>query len=234
MDHPQPPQDRDRLEHAAATPAHRPTPSDPSAIAGPSVPAAARPSVPAAIQLTESGAPAVSETQYELAGQWLTEVEVRQLLVANGIAIPVATQAEYDETVDEGTGWQFMLTPRWIAVGLIVLVYAAIGVGTIALAVQWIVGDVARHDVSAIDSPMTYILGALLYLAVGIGIVVFVVREKYRNVNRLDPRLWIRELRRVQRRARKPLTDAEMEDWILDHRGHGAPALPALERRPER
>lgn len=175
---------------------------------------------------------------YEVDGQWLSEVQVRELLAANGIAVPAATQAAYDETVDEGSGWRFAFSPRWLAFGLLTLVFAAIGIGTIAMAIGWIVGDVSRHEVSDIDSPMTYILGAVLYLAVGVGIFAYVLREKHQAVNRLDPRLWIRELQRVRRRAGKPLDDAEMEDWILDHGSSdlgthvgGAPAVTATPPR---
>ena len=168
---------------------------------------------------------------YEVDGRWLNEVQVRERLTANGIAVPVATRAAYEETVDEGSGWRFAFSPRWAAFGLLTLVYAAIGIGTIAMAVGWIVGDVSRHETNDIGSPMAYILGAVLYLVVGVAIFVYVLREKYQTVNRLDPRLWIRELKRVQRHAGKPLNDGEMEDWILDHRAHGATVSPALERR---
>jgi hypothetical protein len=169
-------------------------------------------------------------TRVSSAGKAVERVDLdalRRELAAHGLAIPTPTQASYDTETDDRAGWRFVLTPRWIAYALAVVVFLAIGVGTILLSVRWIVGDVTRHDVDAIDTPMAMIVGALLYLAVGVGIFIFTLREKYRRVNRLDPRLWLRELRRVQRRARKPLTDSELEDWILDS---NRPASTAVDR----
>jgi cytochrome oxidase assembly protein ShyY1 len=56
------------------------------------------------------------------------------------------------------------------------------------------------------------IFGTVLYALVGLVIFGYALREKFRFVNRFDPRLWQREWKRVQRLARKPYTDAEIED----------------------
>jgi cytochrome oxidase assembly protein ShyY1 len=56
------------------------------------------------------------------------------------------------------------------------------------------------------------IFGTVLYALVGLVIFGYALREKFRFVNRFDPRLWQREWKRVQRLARRPYTDAEIED----------------------
>jgi cytochrome oxidase assembly protein ShyY1 len=60
------------------------------------------------------------------------------------------------------------------------------------------------------------IFATALYAVVGLGIFGYALREKFRFVNRFDPRLWARELKRIQRLARKPYTDAEIEDMLID------------------
>jgi cytochrome oxidase assembly protein ShyY1 len=60
------------------------------------------------------------------------------------------------------------------------------------------------------------IFATALYAIVGLGIFVYALREKFRFVNRFDPRLWAREWKRIQRLARKPYTDAEIEDLLID------------------
>ncbi|HEY4269388.1 MAG TPA: SURF1 family cytochrome oxidase biogenesis protein [Galbitalea sp.] len=71
------------------------------------------------------------------------------------------------------------------------------------------------------------IFGTALYAVVGLGIFGYALREKFRFVNRFDPRLWRRELKRIQRLARKPYTDAEIEDLLID--GYSFAAVRALE-----
>jgi cytochrome oxidase assembly protein ShyY1 len=71
------------------------------------------------------------------------------------------------------------------------------------------------------------IFATALYSLVGLGIFGYALREKFRFVNRFDPRLWAREWKRIQRLARKPYTDAEIEDLILD--GYPLASIPALE-----
>jgi hypothetical protein len=71
------------------------------------------------------------------------------------------------------------------------------------------------------------IFATTLYALVGLGIFGYALREKFRFVNRFDPRLWAREWRRIQRLARKPYTDAEIEDLLLD--GKTFSAIRALE-----
>jgi hypothetical protein len=46
-------------------------------------------------------------------------------------------------------------------------------------------------------------------------------------VNRFDPRLWAREWKRIQRLARKPYTDAEIEDLLID--GYPLSSIPVIE-----
>lgn len=70
------------------------------------------------------------------------------------------------------------------------------------------------------------IFGTALYAIVGLGIFAYALREKFRFVNRFDPRLWRRELKRIQRLARKPYTDAEIEDMQVD--GYSVAAIRAL------
>jgi cytochrome oxidase assembly protein ShyY1 len=60
------------------------------------------------------------------------------------------------------------------------------------------------------------VFATILYALVGLGIFGYALREKFRFVNRFDPRLWAKEWRRIQRLARKPYTDAEIEDLIVD------------------
>ena len=60
------------------------------------------------------------------------------------------------------------------------------------------------------------IFATALYTLVGLVIFGYALREKFRFVNRFDPRLWAREWKRIQRLARKPYTDAEIEDLIID------------------
>lgn len=71
------------------------------------------------------------------------------------------------------------------------------------------------------------IFGTALYAVVGLGIFGYALREKFRFVNRFDPRLWRREVKRIQRLARKPYTDAEIEDLLID--GYSFAAVRALE-----
>ena len=77
------------------------------------------------------------------------------------------------------------------------------------------------------------IFATILYAVVGLVIFGYALREKFRFVNRFDPRLWAREWKRIQRLARKPYTDAEIEDMLID--GYPLANIPALEaatRRP--
>lgn len=69
------------------------------------------------------------------------------------------------------------------------------------------------------------IFGTVLYAIVGLAIFVYALRQKFRFVNRFDPRLWQREYRRIQRQAARPLTDAEIEDLQVanDQRVRTAP-----------
>jgi cytochrome oxidase assembly protein ShyY1 len=60
------------------------------------------------------------------------------------------------------------------------------------------------------------IFATILYVIVGLVIFGYALREKFRFVNRFDPRLWAREWKRIQRLARKPYTDAETEDLLID------------------
>jgi cytochrome oxidase assembly protein ShyY1 len=71
------------------------------------------------------------------------------------------------------------------------------------------------------------IFATVLYALVGLGIFVFALREKFRWVNRFDPRMWAREWKRIQRLARKPYTDAEIEDLLID--GYALSSIPVLE-----
>jgi len=59
------------------------------------------------------------------------------------------------------------------------------------------------------------IFGLVLYGLVGVGIFIYALRTKFRLVNRFDPRQWAKEWRRIQRAARKPYTDAEVEDMLV-------------------
>jgi cytochrome oxidase assembly protein ShyY1 len=70
------------------------------------------------------------------------------------------------------------------------------------------------------------IFGTALYAIVGLVIFGYALREKFRWVNRFDPRLWRRELRRIQRLARKPYSDAEIEDLLVD--GYSLDTIRAL------
>ena len=56
------------------------------------------------------------------------------------------------------------------------------------------------------------IFAMVLYVLVGLSIFAFALREKFRWVNRFSPRLWAREVRRIQRLSRKAYTDEELED----------------------
>jgi cytochrome oxidase assembly protein ShyY1 len=76
------------------------------------------------------------------------------------------------------------------------------------------------------------IFATALYALVGLGIFGYALREKFRFVNRFDPRLWAREWRRIQRLARKPYTDAEIEDMLID--GYPLSRIPALEAASRR
>jgi cytochrome oxidase assembly protein ShyY1 len=71
------------------------------------------------------------------------------------------------------------------------------------------------------------IFATVLYALVGAGIFGYALREKFRFVNRFDPRLWAREWKRIQRLARKPYTDAEIEDLLID--GYPRSSIPAVE-----
>lgn len=72
------------------------------------------------------------------------------------------------------------------------------------------------------------IFATVLYAVVGLVIFGYALREKFRFVNRFDPRLWAREIKRIQRLARKPYTDAEIEDLLID--GQPLPNAAAIER----
>jgi cytochrome oxidase assembly protein ShyY1 len=80
------------------------------------------------------------------------------------------------------------------------------------------------------------VFATILFVVVGLGIFGYALREKFRFVNRFDPRLWAREWKRIQRLARKPYTDAEIEDLLID--GHALASIPAIEaalkREPQR
>jgi cytochrome oxidase assembly protein ShyY1 len=76
------------------------------------------------------------------------------------------------------------------------------------------------------------IFATVLYAVVGLVIFGYALREKFRFVNRFDPRLWAREWKRIQRLARKPYTDAEIEDLLID--GHPPSTIPALEAATRR
>jgi hypothetical protein len=71
------------------------------------------------------------------------------------------------------------------------------------------------------------IFATVLYALVGLGIFIFALRQKFRFVNRFDPRQWAREWKRIQRLARKPYTDAEVEDLIID--GYQLSSISELE-----
>jgi cytochrome oxidase assembly protein ShyY1 len=60
------------------------------------------------------------------------------------------------------------------------------------------------------------IFATALYALVGLAIFGYALREKFRFVNRFDPRLWAREWKRIQRLAARPYTDAEIEDRLID------------------
>jgi cytochrome oxidase assembly protein ShyY1 len=60
------------------------------------------------------------------------------------------------------------------------------------------------------------IFATALYALVGLVIFIYALREKFRFVNRFDPRQWAREWKRIQRLAKKPYTDAEVEDLIIN------------------
>lgn len=70
------------------------------------------------------------------------------------------------------------------------------------------------------------IFATVLYAIVGLVIFGYALREKFRFVNRFDPRLWRREWKRIQRLARKPYTDAEIEDLLID--GYPLAAIPSI------
>ncbi len=74
------------------------------------------------------------------------------------------------------------------------------------------------------QSATTFAIG--LYLIVGLVIFGAALRDKFRWVNRFDPRLWRRELKRIQRLARKSFSEEELEDQWID-RG-SAPRVAAL------
>ena len=74
------------------------------------------------------------------------------------------------------------------------------------------------------QSATTFAIG--LYLIVGLVIFGFALREKFRWVNRFDPRLWRRELKRIQRLARKPYTEEELEDQWIDRGAASDPTNP--------
>ncbi len=76
------------------------------------------------------------------------------------------------------------------------------------------------------QSATTFAIG--LYLVVGLVIFGAALREKFRWVNRFDPRLWRRELKRIQRLARKKFSEEELEDqWIDRGTGSSVAALGA-------
>jgi hypothetical protein len=163
-----------------------------------------------------------------LGDRQISEVELRRILTAQGLVLPVPTKATYDQTTDDLTGWRFMLAPRWLGMSVVVILYASIGIAVIAAAIGWIVTDARHGRVNSIDSPMAYIVGALLYLTVGVWIFVWVVREKHQKVNRFDPSIWISELRRIRKQASKPLEDSEIEDRIMDGWHAAMPSRPTL------
>jgi cytochrome oxidase assembly protein ShyY1 len=76
------------------------------------------------------------------------------------------------------------------------------------------------------------IFATVLYALVGLVIFGYALREKFRFVNRFDPRLWEREWKRIQRLARKPYTDAEVEDLLID--GYPLANIPVLEDATKR
>jgi cytochrome oxidase assembly protein ShyY1 len=63
---------------------------------------------------------------------------------------------------------------------------------------------------------LAFIAADALYLVVGVSILFFAFRQKFRTVNRFDPRVWEAELRRRRRAARKAFTDEETEDEAVD------------------
>jgi cytochrome oxidase assembly protein ShyY1 len=75
------------------------------------------------------------------------------------------------------------------------------------------------------------IFATMLYAVVGLVIFGYALREKFRFVNRFDPRLWAREWKRIQRLARKPYSDAEIEDLLID--GYPLASIPMLEAKPQ-
>jgi cytochrome oxidase assembly protein ShyY1 len=80
------------------------------------------------------------------------------------------------------------------------------------------------------------IFGTVLYAIVGLVIFGYALRQKFRFVNRFDPRLWQREWKRIQRQAARPLTDAEIEDLQIAHdqrpRGEASTALARQDPEP--
>jgi hypothetical protein len=79
------------------------------------------------------------------------------------------------------------------------------------------------------------IFGTVLYAIVGLVIFGYALRSKFRFVNRFDPRLWQREWKRIQRKAAKPLTDAEIEDLQIAHdqRARGEASTTLARQDPE-
>jgi len=170
-----------------------------------------------------------------LGDEQISEPALRSLLAAHGLPAPKPTKATYDTTTDGRTGWGFVVTPKWTAA---LVVAAASAVGAIFLIVnslRSIHTAVGSGDAEATGSLLVIVLATILYLVTGLAMCAYAFREKYGMVNRLDPKTWIRELRRLKRLAEKPLTDGEIEDAILDLSANGAAPEsirpPRLERQ---
>lgn len=164
-----------------------------------------------------------------LGDQELSEGQLKVLLRSQGLMIPEPTRATYDTTTEGHTGWSFVRTRKWAAFLAIAGASVVAAVVIVVLSLHAVIWDFERGDADASASELHIIIGTLLYLVTGLVMCGYAFREKFDYVNRLDPRLWVRELHRMRRAAGRPLTDAEIEDWIID--SHDAAVAQAAARR---
>lgn len=163
-----------------------------------------------------------------LDGRTLDTEQLRAILQAHGITAPRPTGATYDVTTEQHHGFRFNRTPKWLVAAGATLLTVAAAVFVIVSAARAIAVDVRTGHEDAIGASMAAIVCAVLYGAVVVVVYGYAVREKYRAVNRLDPRLWIRELRRIQKLAQRAPSDADIEDAALDR--YSTSAIPQLPR----
>lgn len=143
-------------------------------------------------------------------------VQFRTILQRQGIIPPEVTGATYDVTTEGREGLRFHLTLKWAAAAAATIAAVVAAIVLIIFAARSIALELPQHHDQTVGLDMATIACAVVYAAAVVVVYWYAVGEKYRSVNRFNARTWIGELRRINRLARRPATDAEIEDAALD------------------